>query len=153
MRKTLTFRLVQEWWAGHLHSHKTNKGKLICHYSPRSFQCQGIVNKIGRSLLNVPRFGDPGDIDPLLIELLMLWTLVTIKIQYSYFAFEIWIGSVLRVKFFYLLPKRFWKNMGFNIIFSYQGSLSFQMVKKTVCLKLFSAVLDSSLSKKDDQDF
>jgi len=42
-----------------------------------------------------------------------------------------------------------WKKMGFDIIFFLQGNLSFQMVKKTVCLKLFSAVLDSSLSRKD----
>jgi hypothetical protein len=34
--------------------------------------------------MNVPRFGGPGDIDPLVIVLLMVWALVTINIQYSY---------------------------------------------------------------------
>ncbi len=33
--------------------------------------------------MDVPRLGGPGDIDPLVIVLLMVWALVTIKIEYS----------------------------------------------------------------------
>jgi hypothetical protein len=45
------------------------------------------VSKVGRPLLNVPHFGGPEDIDPLVIVLLMVSALVTIKIQYSYADF------------------------------------------------------------------
>ena len=66
-----------------LRSRKIKKGKLVCHYSPRSFPCQqGIMKKMRRFLFNVPRLGDPGDIDPLLIELLNHATRETLQSVY-----------------------------------------------------------------------